>query len=93
MPPLTLAGAFTAWQFAPLVSGVLVLLAAAYLVGAWLVAHRHRARPWPARRTLTFLLGLAVVLAVSMVRAHGMSRSDTRDDLATYNAYLARLDS
>lgn len=41
MPPLTPVGAFTAWQFAPLVSGVLTLLAAAYLAGVWLAARRH----------------------------------------------------
>jgi putative copper resistance protein D len=65
VPPLTPVGAFTAWQFAPLVSGVLMLLAAAYLAGVWLAARRHPARPWPDRRTLAFLFGLATVAAAT----------------------------
>jgi putative copper resistance protein D len=59
--PLTPVGAFTAWEFAPLVSGVLTLFAVAYLAAVWLAARRHPARPWPARRILAFLLGLATV--------------------------------
>lgn len=59
--PLTAGGALTAWQFAPLVSAVLVLLAAGYLVGVWRVARRHPARPWPGRRTLAFFLALAAI--------------------------------
>ena len=61
MGPLTPVGAFTAWEFAPLVSGVLTLFAVAYLAGVWLAARRHPARPWSARRTLAFLLGLVTV--------------------------------
>ena len=52
MAPLTLADAFTAWQFAPLVSGALILLVTAYLTGMWLMARQRPARPWPASRTL-----------------------------------------
>jgi cytochrome c oxidase assembly factor CtaG len=61
MPPLTMTGALTAWQFAPLVSTMLVVAGGAYLIGAWRVGRRHPARPWPRRRTLAFLLGLAVI--------------------------------
>ena len=61
MAPLTLADAFTAWQFAPVVSAALALAGAPYLAGVWLVARRHPGRPWPARRTLAFLLALGAV--------------------------------
>jgi len=61
MPPLTMTGALTTWQFAPLVSAALAVAGAAYLAGAWRVGRRHPARPWPRRRTLAFLLGLAVI--------------------------------
>ena len=40
MAPLTPVGAFTAWEFAPLVSGVLTLFAVAYLAAVWLAAGR-----------------------------------------------------
>ena len=60
MRPLTAGHALTAWQFPPLVSALLVLLAAAYLGGVRITG-RHPARPWPAGRTAAFLLGLAVI--------------------------------
>jgi putative copper resistance protein D len=63
--PLTLAGAFSAWEFSPLVSGALTLLTAVYLAGVWRAARRQPARPWPARRTLAFLLGLGAVAAAT----------------------------
>jgi putative copper resistance protein D len=60
LPPLTAATALRVWQFAPMVSAALLLLAAGYLAGVWRVARRHPARPWPAARTMAFLAGLAV---------------------------------
>ena len=60
-PALTPATAVRVWQFAPVVSAALLLLAAAYLAGVWRVARRHPARPWPAWRTLVFLGGLGVI--------------------------------
>jgi putative copper resistance protein D len=59
--PLTVGRALTTWQFAPVVSGLLILLAAGYLTGTWRVRRRHPARPWPLARTLAFFLGLAVI--------------------------------
>ena len=59
--PLTAGNALSTWQLAPIVSAITIILAAAYLSGTWRVARRHPARPWPVRRTLAFLLGLAVV--------------------------------
>ena len=61
LPPLTPASAVGVWQFAPVVSAALLLLAAGYLAGVWRVARRHPARPWPAWRTLVFLAGLGVI--------------------------------
>jgi cytochrome c oxidase assembly factor CtaG len=61
MTPLTWRTALTAWQFAPLVSAALAILAAAYLLCAFRVGRRHPARPWPVTSTLSFLLGLAIV--------------------------------
>ncbi len=63
--PLTAGNALSTWQLAPIVSAITIILAAAYLLGTWRVARRHPARPWPVRRTLAFLLGLAVVTAAT----------------------------
>jgi putative copper resistance protein D len=52
----------TQWQFAPVVTAATGAAAAAYLWGAWRVARRHPARPWPWWRTALFLGGLAVVV-------------------------------
>ena len=38
----------TVWQFAPIVTAAVVVLAALYLWGVLRVARRHPARPWPA---------------------------------------------
>jgi|tagenome__1003787_1003787.scaffolds.fasta_scaffold20923901_3 cytochrome c oxidase assembly factor CtaG len=61
MAALTPGTALTTWQFTPLVSGPLLLLAGAYLAGARMVARRHPLRPWPRSRTVAFLAGLAVI--------------------------------
>src|SRR5216683_2890794 len=50
------------WQFAPVVTGAVVVAAGLYLWGVLRVARRHPARPWPAWRTGMFLGGLAVVV-------------------------------
>src|SRR2546429_8006532 len=60
VPPLTPETAVTTWRFAPVATALLVLLAAAYVSGTWSV-RRHPARPWPAARTASFLLGLAAI--------------------------------
>jgi cytochrome c oxidase assembly factor CtaG len=52
----------TVWQFAPIVTSIVVILAGLYLWGVVRVARRHPARPWPAWRTGLFLGGLAVVV-------------------------------
>src|ERR1700722_10395675 len=50
------------WEFAPVVTAIVVVFAALYLWGAWRVGRRHPARPWPWWRTALFLGGLAVVV-------------------------------
>jgi cytochrome c oxidase assembly factor CtaG len=59
LAPLTPVTALTTWQFAPLASALLALLAAAYLAGVCAV--RRPGRGWPAGRTAAFLAGLAVI--------------------------------
>jgi putative copper resistance protein D len=76
MPPLTPAVALTTWEFAPLVTTLLSLLAACYLAAVWRVRVRgrggaRRGRPWPAVRTLAFLGGL-VVIAVATQGSPGV---------------------
>ena len=49
----------TQWQFAPVVTVAVIVAAAGYLWGAWRVARRHPARPWPWWRTVLFFAGHA----------------------------------
>jgi cytochrome c oxidase assembly factor CtaG len=60
--PFGLQAVLTVWQFAPIVTAAVVILAGLYLWGVLRVARRHPARPWPAWRTGMFLGGLAVVV-------------------------------
>jgi cytochrome c oxidase assembly factor CtaG len=60
--PFGLSAVFTVWQFAPIVTAAVVILAGLYLWGVVRVARRHPARRWPAWRTGMFLGGLAVVV-------------------------------
>jgi putative copper resistance protein D len=50
------------WQFAPIVTAAVVILAGLYLWGVVRVARRHPAGRWPAWRTGMFLGGLLVVV-------------------------------
>jgi putative copper resistance protein D len=65
LPPFGWEAAVSRWQFAPVVTGSVILAAGLYLWGARRVARRHPARPWPAWRTAMFLGGLAVVVAAT----------------------------
>jgi cytochrome c oxidase assembly factor CtaG len=58
--PLLGSNLLTRWQLNAVAVAVLVLVAAAYLTGAALVPLRTDS-PWPVRRTLSFLGGLAVI--------------------------------
>jgi cytochrome c oxidase assembly factor CtaG len=61
-PPLTGSTFFSQWQFAPLVTGLVVAAAAAYVYGVLRVRRAHPTRPWPALRTASFLAGLLVLV-------------------------------
>ena len=62
LPPFGLLEVVSRWQFAPVVTGFVVVAAALYLWGVRRVRRRHPARPWPLSRTALFLGGLAVVV-------------------------------
>jgi putative copper resistance protein D len=62
LPPFSLAAVFTQWQFAPVVAAAVVVFGGLYLWGAARVRRRHPARPWPLGRTISFMLGLLVIV-------------------------------
>ncbi len=62
LPPLSLAEALGRWQWAPVVTAITAVVAAAYLWGVIRVARRHPARPWPRWRTGMFLGGLLIIV-------------------------------
>jgi putative copper resistance protein D len=62
LPPLTLHTAFTEWEFAPVVTALVVVAAAVYLLGVFRVGRDHPARPWSLLRTASFLAGLGVIV-------------------------------
>jgi len=65
LPPFGWEAAVSRWQFAPVVTGFVVIAAGLYLCGARRVTKRHPARPWPPWRTAMFLGGLAVVVVAT----------------------------
>jgi cytochrome c oxidase assembly factor CtaG len=73
LPPFTWSEAAFNWQFAPIVTGFTVVLAAAYLWGAFRVRRRHPRRPWPVGRTAAFMLGL---LSVNIATQSGIGTYD-----------------
>src|SRR5579875_759535 len=62
LPPFGWTAVVTRWQFAPVVTAIVLVFAALYLWGAIRVRRRHPGRPWPLWRTAMFLGGLAVVV-------------------------------
>ena len=62
LPPFGWQAVLERWEFAPVVTAIVVVFAALYLWGAWRVGRRHPARPWPWWRCGLFLGGLAVVV-------------------------------
>jgi cytochrome c oxidase assembly factor CtaG len=65
LPPFGWGEVLSRWEFGPVVTAAAVAFAAAYLWGAWRVAKRHPARPWPWWRTGMFLGGLAVIVVAT----------------------------
>jgi len=62
LPAFGWQAVLTRWEFAPVVTAATLVAGALYLWGAWRVARRHPARPWPWWRAALFLGGLAVVV-------------------------------
>jgi cytochrome c oxidase assembly factor CtaG len=62
LPPFGWGEVFSRWEFGPVVTVLAVAFGVLYLEGAFLVARRHPARPWPWWRTGVFLGGLAVIV-------------------------------
>jgi cytochrome c oxidase assembly factor CtaG len=62
LPPFGFSEALGRWQWAPVVTVAVALVAAAYLWGVVRVARRHPARPWPRWRTGVFLGGLFIIV-------------------------------
>src|SRR5581483_7521412 len=62
VPPLTGHTLLTRWEFAPVAAAGVLVAAVAYLLGVWVVAKRHPARPWPKRFTTAYVLGLLTIV-------------------------------
>jgi cytochrome c oxidase assembly factor CtaG len=62
LPAFGWQAVITQWEFAPAVTIMVAVAGVLYLWGAWRIARRHPARPWPGWRTAAFLGGLAVVV-------------------------------
>ncbi|MFZ0323110.1 MAG: cytochrome c oxidase assembly protein, partial [Actinomycetes bacterium] len=56
----------TGWQLSLLPAVLLVASAVLYLAGAATVSRRHPTRPWPARHTVAFFVGLTMVVLVTL---------------------------
>jgi cytochrome c oxidase assembly factor CtaG len=62
--PLTGSQVGSAWRLNPYVGAILLVIAALYLVGT--VTVQRRGGRWPLRRTVVFLLGLALFAGTTM---------------------------
>jgi cytochrome c oxidase assembly factor CtaG len=85
LPQYGLPAVATQWQFAPVVTGVVVVLAVLYGWGVVRVARRHPARPWPLWRTGSFGAGLLVIVIATQ------SGIGAYDDLLFYDHMIQHL--
>jgi cytochrome c oxidase assembly factor CtaG len=85
LPPVSLAEIVGRWQFAPVVTGFVVLAGGLYLWGVLRVRRRHPARPWPLHRTALFLGGLGVVVIATQ------SGIGSYDDVLFYDHMIQHL--
>ncbi len=85
LPPFSLAEVVSRWQFAPVVTGFVVVAAGLYLWGVLRVRRRHPARPWPLYRTALFLGGLAVIVIATQ------SGIGSYDDVLFYDHMVQHL--
>jgi cytochrome c oxidase assembly factor CtaG len=85
LPQYGLSAVATQWQFAPIVTGVVAVLAVLYGWGVVRVARRHPARPWPQWRTALFGAGLLVIVIATQ------SGIGAYDDLLFYDHMIQHL--
>jgi putative copper resistance protein D len=85
LPPYGLSAVATQWQFAPVVTGAVAVLAGLYGWGVIRVARRHPARPWPQWRTALFGAGLLVIVIATQ------SGVGSYDDLLFYDHMIQHL--
>ena len=85
LPQFGVSAVVTQWQFAPIVTGVVVVLGALYGWGVIRVAHRHPARPWPRWRAAFFGAGLLVIVVATQ------SGIGVYDDLLFYDHMVQHL--
>jgi cytochrome c oxidase assembly factor CtaG len=85
LPPYGPSALATQWQFAPVVTGVVVVLAGLYGWGVVRVARRHPARPWSRWRTASFGAGLLVIVLATQ------SGIGAYDDLLFYDHMIQHL--
>jgi cytochrome c oxidase assembly factor CtaG len=85
LPPYGLSAVLTQWQFAPIVTAVVVVLAGLYAWGVLRVARRHPARPWPAWKAAAFGAGLLVIVLATQ------SGIGAYDDVLFYDHMIQHL--
>ncbi|MGH3302993.1 MAG: cytochrome c oxidase assembly protein [Streptosporangiaceae bacterium] len=85
LPPYGLSAVVTQWQFAPVVTGLVAVLAGLYGWGVVRVARRHPARPWPPWRTALFGAGLLVIVVATQ------SGIGAYDDVLFYDHMIQHL--
>ena len=85
LPQYGLSAVVTQWQFAPVVTAVVVVAGGLYGWGAVRVARRHPARPWPRWRTASFGAGLLVIVIATQ------SGVGAYDDLLFYDHMIQHL--
>jgi cytochrome c oxidase assembly factor CtaG len=85
LPRFGLTAVLTQWQFAPIVTAVVVVSVGLYLWGVIRVARRHPARPWSAWRTAAFLGGMLVLVLATQ------SGIGSYDDLLFYDHMIQHL--
>jgi cytochrome c oxidase assembly factor CtaG len=85
LPRFGVSAVIAQWQFAPIVTGVVVVLAGLYGWGVIRVARRHPARPWPQWRAASFGAGLLVIVVATQ------SGIGVYDDLLFYDHMVQHL--
>lgn len=85
LPQFSLSAVATQWQFAPIVTAIVIVATGLYGWGVIRVARRHPARPWPVWRTCMFLGGMLVLVLATQ------SGIGAYDDLLFYDHMIQHL--